>query len=298
MVRQPKRQRTPQANNSLLGMAVSLVGVGVVLLLVAALFRSNKTQENAAAVFDRPAVLAIGLGALLLAIHFLTRRGNPGQNTGEQGTPAMRGAPSPHDKLGEATSPIQPTAPASTWSSAVFAAIEWRRFEAVCEALFAQGALEARVQAHGADGGVDIWLHSENAQRPVAVVQCKHWQGKPVGVKELRKFFEMMALHDLKHGTYATTSAYTTDAKAFAQANGINAMDGSDLLTLIDQRTPEQQAALLAVAYKGKYWRPTCASCGIKLVEQKPVEGGALYWGCSNYPRCTTRIYMVANSYI
>lgn len=50
---------------------------------------------------------------------------------------------------------------------------------------------------------------------------------KPVGVKEMREFFGVMASHGLKRGTYATTSRHTPDALAFAKANGINAQDGN-----------------------------------------------------------------------
>ena len=180
------------------------------------------------------------------------------------------------------------------WSPAVFAAIEWRRFEAVCEALFAQAGFQTRSQSHGADGGVDIWLHSANAQGPASVVQCKHWQGKPVGVKEMREFFGVMSSHQLRRGTYATTSAYTADAQQFAKANGIHTMDGTALLVLIAKRSPEQQQALLAVAFEGQYWRPTCASCGVKLVERTPAKGEAAFWGCSNYARCRSKVPMVA----
>jgi restriction system protein len=182
----------------------------------------------------------------------------------------------------------------TTWSPAVFAAIEWRRFEAVCESLFGQAGFETKSQSHGADGGVDIWLHSRNADGPVAVVQCKHWQGKAVGVKELREFYGVMASHQLKRGTYATTSTYTVDATRFAKANSINALDGTGLLTLIAKRTPEQQKALLTVAFEGEYWRPTCASCGIKMVERSPAKGGSAFWGCRNYPRCKSKLPMVA----
>ncbi|QDL55051.1 restriction endonuclease [Rhodoferax aquaticus] len=180
----------------------------------------------------------------------------------------------------------------SLWSKAVFASIEWRRFEAVCEALFAQAGFETKSQSHGADGGVDIWLHSRNAKGPAAVVQCKHWQGKPVGVKEMREFFGVMASHGLKRGTYATTSTFTEDAVSFAKANGINALDGRGLLALIAKRSPEQQKALLDVAYEGDYWRPTCASCGVKMLERKPRAGGSGFWGCSNFPRCKSRLPM------
>jgi restriction system protein len=174
----------------------------------------------------------------------------------------------------------------------VFASIEWRRFEAVCEALFAQVGFETQAQSHGADGGGDIWLHSRKAEGPVAVVQCKHWKGNPVGVKELREFLGVMASHRLKRGTYATTSTYTADAQAFAKANGINALDGAGLLALIGTRTTKQQSALLDIAFEGDHWCPTCATCGIKLLKRKPAKGGAPFWGCANYPRCKTRIYM------
>ncbi|MEN9466773.1 MAG: hypothetical protein RL081_774, partial [Pseudomonadota bacterium] len=70
---------------------------------------------------------------------------------------------------------------ATQWGPEVFAAIEWRRFEAVCELLFEQAGFEPRMQPRGADGGAEIWLNSRNAEGPVAVVQCKHALGKNVG---------------------------------------------------------------------------------------------------------------------
>ena len=199
-----------------------------------------------------------------------------------------------HQRREPEMAPSQSRQAESSWGPAVFSAIEWRRFEAVCETLFGQAGFETKSQSHGADGGVDIWLHSRNAEGPVAVVQCKHWQGKAVGVKELREFFGVMASHKLTRGTYATTSSYTADATAFAKANGINALDGRGLLALIAKRSPEQQQALLEVAYEGDYWRPTCASCGTKLVERTPVKGGARFWGCSHYPKCKSTLPMVA----
>ncbi len=174
----------------------------------------------------------------------------------------------------------------------MFQAIEWRRFEAVCEALFAQAGFETRSQSHGPDGGVDVWLHSKNAVGPVSVAQCKHWRSKPVGVKEVREFFGVMASHQLKRGTYATTSTFTPDAIAFGKGNGIHLLDGAGLLRQIAQRTHEQQQALLAVAFEGDYARPTCASCGTKMVERTPAKGGSAFWGCANYPRCRSKMAM------
>ena len=75
----------------------------------------------------------------------------------------------------------------------------------------------------------------------------------------------------------------------YAADNGIQAQDGAALLKLIGQRAPEQQAALLAVAYEGEYWRPTCASCGTKMVERTSGKFARPFWGCANYPGCRGR---------
>ena len=192
---------------------------------------------------------------------------------------------------GEADARARPT----TWSPKVFEVIEWRRFEAVVEALFAQAGFETKSQSHGADGGVDIWLYSRSQpEGPVSIVQCKHWQGgKVVGVKEIRELRGVMADKKVARGQFATTSTYSAEARAFATANSINLLDVCDLLELIDGRSPEQQRALLNVALEGDYWRPTCANCGVKLVEREKHQGRP-FWGCKNYPRCKTRIQMRA----
>ena len=311
MARSKTNKRQKRALGTLLEKGIAATGLGVAFLVVPLFLGTSPVLKSVGASLRIPGWLALGLGLLLLGIHFalkgkaerafalptvgpiqreLTNRQDAFGNI----PPPAPGGTDAQARRAPATKPRAQPQPATAWSPAVFAAIEWRRFEAVCETLFAQAGFETRSQSHGADGGVDIWLHSVSAQGPVAVVQCKHWQGKPVGVKEIREFFGVMSSHQLKHGTYATTSTYTADAQQFAKANGINAMDGTALLGLIAKRTTEQQQALLAVAFEGEYWRPTCASCGIKLVERQPHKGGAAFWGCSNFPRCKSRLPMVA----
>jgi restriction system protein len=285
------------------GFALCALGLGMLLV---PLFMGKSPMMAALATGLRPVGwLTLVVGAVLLIVHHFVKAKGSKTDPPLRLEPTMPLPPghatapvSQHDRTQNTGAPDVPAPhmhqPATNWSHAVFAAIEWRRFEAVCEKLFGQAGFETRSQSHGADGGVDIWLHSRNAEGPVAVVQCKHWQGKAVGVKELREFFGVMASHKLARGTYATTSTYTADAQQFAKGNGINALDGKGLLALIVKSTPEQQQALLDVAYEGEYWRPTCASCGIKLVERTPANGSARFWGCSNYPRCKSRLPMVA----
>ena len=192
--------------------------------------------------------------------------------------------------------PVHPPMPREAWSAEVFSEmVDWRRFEAVVEALFAQAGFETRSQSHGADGGIDIWLHSRSqAGAPVSIVQCKHWSGRRVGVDKVRELRGVMAAHGIKRGQFATTSSFSEEAIDFARANGINLLDVDGLLTLIAQRTPQQQQDLLAVAYEGEYWRPTCVNCGVKLTERTPKSGGNAFWGCTNFPRCKTTMQMRA----
>lgn len=187
-------------------------------------------------------------------------------------------------------------APQRAWSPQVFDDIEWRRFEALCEALFGQAGVRTESQSHGADGGVDIWLYSAHSPKPM-IVQCKHWRRKPVGVQQMREFFGVLKANELQYGTFATSSTFSEEALVFAKTHGINAQDRSGLLRLIGTRTAEQQAAILAVAYEGEYWRPTCANCGVKMVERQPKEGGTAFWGCVNYgkTRCRFKLYAASD---
>jgi restriction system protein len=181
----------------------------------------------------------------------------------------------------------------SNWGPEVFNVIEWRRFEALVEALFQQAGFETKAQSHGADEGIDVWLYSRShPEAPVSIVQCKHWSGKRVGVDKIRELRGVMASKDINRGQFATTSTFTPDAVTFARDNGINLLDVDGLLGLIAKRTSEQQDALLAIAMEGEYWRPTCVNCGVKMVDRTPKKGGNGFWGCANYPRCKTTMAM------
>lgn len=180
-----------------------------------------------------------------------------------------------------------------SWGAEVFDVIEWRRFEALVEALFSQAGFETKSQSHGADEGVDIWLYSRNNPgTPVSVVQCKHWQGKRVGVDKVRELRGVMAAKGVSRGQFATTSTFTEEAISFAKESGVNLLDVRKLLALIAERSQEQQQALLSIALEGDYWRPTCVNCGVKMVERNPRKGGAAFWGCESFPRCKTTMPM------
>jgi restriction system protein len=289
------RPRT-KARPGLAGKGLAALVIGVLLLTVIPNMMRSQLGPTIAQVLRPAGWVALMLGAVMLVLNFFVQRSNQAPPTEEPQRPVMPSTAPLSKKLAArkpATEPVAPPAPVgvrqqASWNPAVLADIEWRRFEAVCEAFYAQAGLTTRSQSHGADGGVDIWLESQHMDQP-RIVQCKHWQGKPVGVKEMREFLGVMTANKLRHGTFVTSSTFTADALAFAADNGIHLQDGAALLKLIGQRTPEQQAALLAVAYEGEYWRPTCASCGTKMVERTSGKFARPFWGCANYPTCRGR---------
>ncbi len=139
------------------------------------------------------------------------------------------------------------------WTLDVFQAIDAQRFAAVCETWFAWAGFETRSEAHRTNEGVDIWLHAAKMPGPVAIVRCRHWMNKPVGLQEMKEFMGLMANFKSVHGTYTTTSTYTPEALQFAKENGIDAVDGRGLLRRIQTRTRQRQQALLAVAFSSQH---------------------------------------------
>ncbi len=100
-----------------------------------------------------------------------------------------------------------------------------------------------------------------------------------MGVDKVREFKGVMASHRIERGQFVGTSGFTPDAEAFASANGINLLDKNKLLGLIARRQPEEQTALLDIALEGEYWKPTCASCSVKMTKRKSQRSGRLFWG-------------------
>lgn len=281
------------------GMAIPFLALGGALWLASWLLArsSDPLLRPLADDLRVPVPWLLVAGALLLAIALVIRlrhgappasRLDSSQMPSQMGNTTLFGSPLDSrlgDPVGEPSGPGQP--PAQAWNTQVFRDIEWQRFEAVCTILFAQTGLEIRTAPQGVEGGADIWLYSPHAGRPAAMVRSLHRPGKKVVLQEVQVFREAMASHGLPQGTFATSGTFSADARAFARANGINALDRLALLALISQRTAQQKNELLDVAYQGEYWRPTCVHCGTKMVERRARKKGRTFWGCTDYPRCS-----------
>ena len=162
-------KRKHRALHALQEKGIAITALGFFFLTVPWFSGSSPMLKVIAAGLRMPGWLALGAGLLMLGIHTAVRKKATENNlplksappkatrSTSQAAPAVRQEPN--------MEPVRSNIPERNWSPAIFPAIEWRRFEAVCEALFALAGFETRSQSHGADGGVDIWLHSANAQQ-------------------------------------------------------------------------------------------------------------------------------------
>ncbi len=274
---QPPRQRArSRPPYPLLGMGLSALLLGTLLLLPSMLSAMGATLGQVSQAVRAPALLTAGLGAWLLLLHAWrshSRRLNP---------PAA--SDSAFNGTGSVTLPPHPLP--LVWNREVLLVIEWRRFEALVEKLFSQGGFTTHSQRPVPGGSVDIGVHSPDSSVPAMVVRCRHNPRQEVGVQELSEFLGVMASHGLARGTFVTASTFSTAARVFAKANGICTQDGDGLLRMIARSTPEQQAELLQVATEGDYWRPTCIHCGVKMKTRRPEDGGLPHWACPQQPTC------------
>jgi restriction system protein len=294
MRKTPKQATKKDPSRPILAAAIGLMGFGVLLLVISVALGSSPMLQAVGRGF-RVAVPYLLLAGFALLVLYVVMRPRPDSLSRRASEPTLFGKETtdfaPSLERSSAEDPTLPAhrgqqPPATTWCARVFEDIEWRRFEALCESLFAQAGFETRTESHGPEAGADTWLYAPGVDAPAAVVHCRHWPGKPVGVTELRDFFGVMASHKPHRGTFATSSTFSADAQQFAKEHGISALDGPRLLAQIASRTTAQQHALLAIAYEGEYWRPTCANCGIKMVERPKRDRKASFWGCTDFPRC------------
>ena len=203
--------------------------------------------------------------------------------------PEPASAPAPAVTMTPPHSVVDITAPASPdrWSQGLLRALEWRRFEALCNEIFKQDGYVTKSSPPGADGSGWIWLHSRlDLHQPVRIVQCRNWAAEPVGVTAVREFLGAMVDAGLKSGALMTCGAFTAEAEALARRHSITLVNGPELLALINKRSEALQRELLADATQGDYGRPTCRRCGLKMLARSTHEDGLTRWACEGAPHC------------
>lgn len=176
------------------------------------------------------------------------------------------------------------------WSLAVLREMEWKRFEEICLAFYRAKGIAAASTPLGPDGGVDLRLYQDAADpaRCTAIVQCKAWGERHVGVKPVRELRGVMLHEGVDRAFFMAPGAYSEEAKDFAAANRIILIDGPMFLAML-RRLPEAlRRTLLLEATLGDWTTPSCPRCGTKMLARNGRNGQ--FWGCRNYPGCRQKM--------
>lgn len=278
-------------------MGFTLLAIGGGLLLALSFLQNSPLTRMFVAL--RPwAWLAVALGAFLLGLQALSNR--RGKNAGwmpvEPSFGSRRSTPAPassppnggliDDDLRDRWRPPEraenPIARPTAWTLAVFDLIEWRRFEALCEALLQQEGWFTSSQAFGADGGIDIRLYCDASRAELSgIVQCKNWATKKISEVPIREFLGLKTDHGVGTAMFITSSSFLPGAVELASRHDILLVDGRALLARIQALPAEVQQRLLAVATEGEFWRPTCVQCGTKMTRRTNSANASRFWACA-----------------
>lgn len=176
------------------------------------------------------------------------------------------------------------------WSIELLRALEWKRFEDLCQRFYESKGIKSETTPLGPDGGIDIRLYQDDSGKPTSIVQCKAWGERYVGVKPVRELLGVMAHEKIEKAFFMASGQFTDEAKSFAQSNRITLITGEMLVAMIKRLPEAEQLSLLAFATDGDYRTPTCPSCGIKMRRVPGSNGRSDFWGCHNYPRCRQKL--------
>ena len=168
------------------------------------------------------------------------------------------------------------------WTLPLLMALEWKRYEQLCQRWLVINGHHAQLTSDGADGGIDIKIFNNEGQL-CGIAQCKAWQQR-VGVSALREFYGVMASEGIGQGYYFTTSQFTPEAILFSNGKPLLLITGTYLVRRLNALALEPKYDLYQFATHGDYTTPSCPSCAIKMVKRHSQAGD--FWGCAHYPRC------------
>lgn len=209
-------------------------------------------------------------------------------------------APSKRCTLGEPLAEpgqrIEPTLQAiekpTVWSLELIRAVEWKRFEDLCQQFYEAKGIRSETTPLGPDGGIDIRLYQDGTGKATSVVQCKAWGARFVGVQPVRELLGVMTHERIAKGFFMTSGRFSDEAKVVAKSNGMTLIDGQMLLMMLLRMPTGPQQTLLAFATAGDYMTPTCPSCGLKMRSVAGSAGRPDFWGCPSYPKCRGKLGM------
>lgn len=190
-------------------------------------------------------------------------------------------------------SPLSDPQPAE-WTLDVIRALEWRRFETLCQEIWKARGHRCETTGKGADGGMDLLIYSkQNPDQCIAVVQCKSRANSVVGVGTVRELYGVQQAQNIKLGILMTSGTFTDDTKAFAKSQHMRLFDRTRILAAVQAMPEAKQQSLLQQLTSGAYRTPSCPKCEALMVLRSTQSDGMRVYGCPNFPLCRTNTIKV-----
>jgi hypothetical protein len=186
-----------------------------------------------------------------------------------------------------------------------------RAFEETVARLYEHDGYEVeRTGRHGegTDGGVDLVLRVPTATTgnpklandagAEVLVQCKDYAKGWVSVDQVRAFFGAVCGWPRRpsRGVFVTTRFFSADARAFADANGVELVDGPALAARLagvamDVPFAVPEGGPSTPDSSGTGEPPLCPRCRVPMVLRRPgpADDWVAFWGCRNYAKCGCR---------
>jgi restriction system protein len=126
------------------------------------------------------------------------------------------------------------------------------------------------------DGNIDLWLRRDNRE---ALVQCKRWEARQLGVDEVRKLAGTLLREGLpgNAGMLVTTSTFTPAATAEADRIGLQLIDARQLADRLERAGATELLDRVDAA-RSAY---LCSLCGAPMLLDRSPYGWWIH--CPHY---------------
>lgn len=114
-------------------------------------------------------------------------------------------------------------------------------FEELSAKLFRKMGYSVKITKKGADGGVDLYVKKDTPTGlEHAVVQCKHYPRRKVGVDKVRELFGVVSSMDnVSRAVLLTSGRFTSSAQQFSRGKDIKLINGDELNGIIRKHNIE-----------------------------------------------------------
>ncbi len=121
----------------------------------------------------------------------------------------------------------------------------------------------------------------------LTLVQCKRWNGAPVGVRQVRELYGVLHDRSASAAKLVATTSFTPDAVSFAKDKPIELVDSNALLRLI--HGVQTSGKIVLPTGESDHLTRDCPRCGSEMTLREAKRGlnpGQKFWGCRKFPEC------------